>query len=162
MTQQCPEPQAVQTLDHAWVDITDYSTKPFWERRRCPVCGLEDIRLHDRSEPHTRNAWEVTTPCIEPVKNKIFYDELICELKRHGVREQPHCVGVPGNWTVGFNIGGSYPFPMLYAKGMETLENGFAKLLRWIRARQYNVNRYSDFEYQRRLADHSCACCDDD
>jgi len=162
MAQQCPESLIIQTRDHAWVDTTDYSTKPYWERRRCPVCELEDMRLHDRSKPCARNAWEVTTPCIEPVKESVSYDELVAELKQYGVRERPYCMGVPGKWIVGFRTGQGSVCPMIEVQAIQTLDHGFARLVRWVRARQYRVNQYSNIDYLRKLEDHSCCCCDDD
>lgn len=146
---------------HQWVDTTDYSAAPYWENRRCSVCGLDDLRLHNRSEPHTRNNWEVTSPCIELVPDTVSYEDLVRELAEHDVRAKPWVVGVPGDWKVGFFVS-TFPYPSLEAKAPQTLEHGFAKLLRWIRARQYNVNRYSQFYEMERRANYVCPCADDD
>lgn len=145
---------------HQWVDVSE---KPdsYWETRRCLICELQDMRLRDRSKPHSRNKWEVSTPCIEPVPDTISFEELKRELAEHNVSEKPWAVGHPGKWTVGFYMG-TFPYPMLDAKGRETLEHGFAKLLRWVRARQYNLNRYSRFEEERRRANYVHPCEDDD
>ncbi len=146
---------------HTWVDKT--KTPSLWEDRACLVCKLEDTRDKDPKAPFRK--WRVTTPCIEPVPELVSCRDLERELDAHGVRERPLCIGSPtSGWVVGFSIGGRgyNVYPRIEVKGSLSLEHAFADLTRWIRARQYEPDRYSDFSYARQLADSSCACGDDD
>ena len=135
--------------EHAWIIETE-NPHPMWEERTCAVCELKDQRSRDRRPP--RSDWEVTTPCIEPVPDTVTYEALLAELALHNVKEQPHVMGHPGSWHIGFFIGRGRVYPSYWIEAPRTLEHGFAKLLRWVRARQYNVRLYSDIAYQHDLA----------
>ncbi len=155
---------AKQTVcQHQWVDVSE-KPETYLENRRCLICELEDVRHRDPVGRHYRNDWKVETPCIEPVSKTVSYEDLVRELAENKVRAKPWVVGVPGDWTVGFFIGGNeiFPFPMLVVKAPKTIEHGFAKLLRWVRARQYVLGRYSQFDEMCRRAHTSHCCCDDD
>lgn len=137
------------TRQHAW------KTKPgkphsYWEERLCKVCQLEDMRVRDRSELGPRHDWSITTPCIEPVPENVSYQEFAKELKEHMVCKDPLLVGVPGKWYIGFSIGsgGYHLYPYIET---DTVEHGFSTLLKWVRARQYNLYRYSDLDYLDKL-----------
>ena len=145
--------------EHAWEPVIE-NPHPMWEERTCAVCGLKDMRARDRHPP--RGDWEVTTPCIEPVPDTVTYDALLAELTEHGVKERPYVMGHPGSWCVGFFIGLGAVYPSIHVESPLALEHGFAQLLRLIRARQYNVHRYSDIGYQRQLANYTCHCGDVD
>lgn len=151
--------------EHVWVYKPIKEPTQTWEERHCPECDLKDERRHDISErdrgrTHHGN-WQVTTPCIEPVPSSVDYATLEVELKAHDVREYVQAIGRPGAWIIGFGLGGSGEYnvyPLIEAKD---LDHGFALLLRWMRVRQYNVDRYSNFSYARGLANSTC-CGDDD
>lgn len=138
-------------MEHQW-EVKPGEPHPYWEERRCTVCHLDDMRLRDRnSNPNgPRYNWGVKMPCIEPVPNVVDYSALVQELRERKVPRHVLCVGVPGKWFVGFQIPRTYPYPMLEAK---TIEEGFAELLRWIRARQYDVYKHSDMSYQEKEPD---------
>lgn len=147
----------MSTHEHQWVERTK-DPHPYWRDRDCAVCHLHDMRVREPSGHGPRDEWSVTTPCIEPVPERVSFDVLQAELKQHKVKESPHAVGHPGKWCVGLWIGGSHPYPMIQ---VPDLDLGWAELLRWVRARQYNVHRYSDIEYQKRLAEPDPCYCDD-
>ena len=134
--------------EHAWAPPRG-KRHDIWELRVCSVCDLEDARRWDGS-----SAWEVTTPCIEPVPSGVTFRALKAELRRHKVRDRPLVVGAPGHWYVGFSLGTIewHQYPSLPAS---TIKEGFALLLRWIRARHYDVTRYGPFAEAR---EHAAAC----
>lgn len=147
---------------HSWKDSSSQPDS-VWEERTCDVCGLKDERLRDQKLKHANCKWKVTTPCIELPPSKVSYKELSTELKQHKVTQLPLAIGVPGNWQIGFtltsNDNGRDVCPSIQAK---TLEKGFAELLRWIRARQYDPYMYSDFSRAQSHFSYKCPCGDDD
>ena len=137
---------------HDWQDLP--KDESMWCRRRCSVCKLEDIFPKDGSPRSLRSvgAWIADSSCIEPVPEKVTYEELMAELKIHHVSEQPIVIGYPGKWSVGFRIfcrSGVTNFPHFEVIAPLTMEHGFAELLRWIRAREYNFDREPNFNYLR-------------
>lgn len=133
--------------EHDWVEVSDNGVR---EDRRCKLCGVPDNRIR-------KSPWQVTTPCIEPVPDKVSYQALIAEIKVQLPQEYAHkqligrivCHGVPGNWQVGFSTYMStYPHQK---DGFRELEHGFASVLRYLRARQFDPYKYSDLSYQERL-----------
>lgn len=148
---------------HEWKDQS-YSPDSFLEERICRVCDLTDRRLRNVANPF----WQVTTPCIEPVPDLVRFEDLMEELRAHGVRETPMAIGHPGNWQIGFallqqkSLNRHGTCPRIPIAGNDTLEHGWARLMRWIRARQYSVNMYSTFFDQYKLHNRSDDDCGDD
>jgi hypothetical protein len=143
-------------MEHAWITKKS-APDSYWVDRQCSVCLLEDTRKRD---PAT-SPWKVTTPCIVPVASRITYEELMKELNAHKVNECVACVGIPGEWETGLRIGGP---TYIYRIGgsTRTPEEGFANVLRWMRARQFDVHRYSDLAYAKLLASPDRSWVDDD
>lgn len=131
-------------MEHRWILKTE-NPHPYWEERKCTVCGLEDQRVRDQT-PGPRQNWGVTTPCIEPVPAEVDKEAFERELEAHQVKERVLFIGTPGKWMIGFSVGseGYHLYPILQA---DTPEHAYAALLTWIRARQYNVRLYSQYEY---------------
>ena len=126
-----------------------------WQERHCPVCGLWDRRHAERKVGSNGHGWQVTLPCIEPVPERVEYHELFLELFEHRVQLKPICVGVPGDWTVGFDQSEGVLVPKVKIFAPDTLEHGFAALLRWIRVRRYDPRCFSDIGQRLRQADRS-------
>lgn len=159
--------------EHSWKDLTHVEGR---EERVCTVCGLDDMRFgKDES-------WRIKTPCIEPLGQRVSYEELVKELGNNPVRvhhqgitrertfeELVLCHGTPGKWRVGLYAGSGSPF--VFSSPLDNdgsilghvpeLEIGFARLLRGMRARQYDPYRHSSYGYVLQLAD-SPRYCDDD
>jgi hypothetical protein len=158
-------------LEHVWEPMPEYEFSPY-ERRRCPVCHLDDSRNKDDGTwfPHASNLkWKVTTPCIEPVPEKISYHCFVEEVfsavadKRRAQElvGRIRCIGVPGSWSVGIVVDGRVTYPE-HKELHKDYEVGFAEVLRWLRARQFDPYKYSDLHYRERLADRSDCCAYDD
>lgn len=134
---------------HQWNEPFSISASYLWEERVCKICGLKDRRYKTAGA-----SWEIRTPCIEPVPDLVRFEDLMEELRAHEVRETPMAIGHPGNWQIGFallrqkNLNRHGTCPKIPITGDDTLEHGWAQLLRWIRARQYSVSKYSDFSGQ--------------
>lgn len=157
--------------EHVWESKPEYEGSPY-ERRRCAVCHLDDGRNKNDGTwlPHAENLkWRVTTPCIEPVPEKISYHLLVEEIfsafsdkrKAQDLLNRIRCIGVPGNWAVGIVISGRVTYPEV-KEPFKDYDYGFAEVLRWLRARQFDPYRYSDLHYRERLADRSDCCIDSD
>jgi hypothetical protein len=129
--------------------------------RRCELCEISEFSIRD-------SPWQVTTPCIEPVPERVSYEELVAEIRANvadeRLREQlvgrVQCIGVPGQWRVGLFVGGGSVWPFRN-KPFQDMEVGFARLLRYLRGRQFNPDSDSDLQYAARLAHHDCPCDDD-
>lgn len=143
--------------EHQWQKKDSYHGSPY-DERVCPVCKLEDMRSkHGDMHRKKNDGWKVSTPCIEPVPDRVEFDELVTELNAHPVQVEINpgirrmktfddvvfCKGRPGRWRVGLDLFDGV-FPDDYKVTHLTLELGFAALLRWMRARQYNPYLYSD------------------
>lgn len=145
---------------HSWKELPRDEVR---RERVCLTCGLGDVRIRTRDD-----TWCVTTPCIEPVPERVTYEALVAELAAHpveveiswGIRRREtfdkkiHCEGVPGKWRVGLT-GAKHLFvfrsPLdraFWTPEYAELELGFARLLRDLRARDYNPFTYSEY-YQR-------------
>ena len=174
-----PSQAAVQTATnerpHAWVYVPKIPLDGDWEYRDCPHCGLQDSRAPSFNN-HNRE-WRVTTPCIIPVPENLTFDTLCTELKEHGrlgcerneahYNLRPYVMGWPGKWSIGFIVygegGKTMLVPDLHA---ETLEQGWALLLRWLRAREYSPEAHRHYESTnvnwRIIKEPSCPHDDDD
>lgn len=149
--------------EHQWEKKESYKDSPY-EERYCPVCELEEKRSHEGKRP-----WKVDTPCIEPVPSSVTYEALIKEIAEVvmdpraalDLRRLVHCAGVPGAWYVGIATGDGYVLPHRTEKFKE-LNEGFAALLRWLRARQFDPYKYSDLAYAQRLARRESNVADED
>lgn len=154
------EPEAGRP--HSWIIKTE-NPHPYWEERHCPTCLLHDMRVRDRSTDGPRRDWGVVVPCIEPVPDQVSYGDLVRDIREHGVKERPLAYGVPGDWTVGFSLGGrGRVYPSFHATAPRTLEYAFADLTRWIRVRRYDTYLHSDLSYQRSLAQSDGNVIDED
>jgi len=120
--------------------------------------------------------WKVDTPCIARVPNRISFRKFVSEIFRnvkddreaHKLLGRVFCVGIPGSsaeapgkWQVGLYIaegGAVYPYR---DKPFPTLEEGFAELLRWLRARQFDPYKYSSLQHIENRAHSFCGCDDD-
>lgn len=157
--------------EHAWQDVPQYEGSPY-EERLCPACGLKDGRNRDDGTwlPHAENLkWKVATPCIEPVPDKISYHRLVEEIfsvfedkrKAQELVNRIRCIGVPGSWAVGIVINGHVTYPEVKVP-FKDYDSGFAEVLRWLRARQFDPYKYSDLAYREQLAKPDlCGACDD-
>jgi hypothetical protein len=136
--------------EHQWIEKPGHQDSIF-DERKCSVCFLDDRRMRrDAKYAQFHKDWGVTTPCIEPVPDHVSKEEFLKELEQHRVRQWPLLVGLPGDWQIGFSIGsgGYHLYPTIKT---DLPEHGFSLLLIWLRARQYDVRRYSDFDYQEKL-----------
>lgn len=131
-----------------------------WEERDCPVCGLYDSRRQNPERerhlvPHGN--WKVTTPCIEPVPERVTFEAFIADLTAHDIdilnpkrSIAPHAMGHPGNWRVGFKRYLQNDEvrldPAIEIKAPLDLEHGWAALLRWLRARHYDMYTHRNYE----------------
>lgn len=151
--------------EHQWQKKDSYSGSPY-DERLCPVCKLEDMRTKSGDMYRKKNdGWKVSTPCIEPVPERVDFDQLIDELNAHPVQVQVDhgirrirtfdevvfCKGRPGKWRVGLDLFEGV-FPEDHKVTYLTLEMGYAALLRWMRARQYNPYLYSSLNQMRETA----------
>ncbi len=166
-------------IEHQWEELKRDKDSDIRERH-CAVCDLttrQDLRAakyhKDRGTYDEKKSWSVHTPCIEPVPERVSYEDLVKELKAHPAKvwntygggkvtktfeDRIHCMGVPGRWRVGFSTERSVsPYHSPFAE----LELGFAWILRYMRARQYDPYLYSDLSYQEQLGRHDDCCSDD-
>ncbi|GEM_PF-2736879 len=149
-------------LQHAWKQVDQYEGSPY-EERFCGICHLKDIRSQDGGR------WKVGTPCIERVPKTISYDRLIREIfqfvedkrKAQELLNRIRCIGVPGAWAVGIVLNGYVTYPE-HKELYKDFEAGFAEVLRWLRARQFNLYQYSDLAYREQLAKPSYNPADED
>lgn len=164
--------------DHKWVNRNN--PKSFtWEERDCAVCGLHDMRLQNKNEIGGRKEWTVITPCIVVPPETISFEDLIADLKQHGVECEniyncgsiPFAMGDPRKWTIGFKSQGRHDSinmaPAFVIKPPLTLEHGWSQILRWMRARNYKPYMYPGYEDtngsgDRTIKPASCHCHDDD
>lgn len=157
--------------EHDWEMLSQYEGSPY-EDRLCRVCHLKDGRNKDDGTwlPHAENLkWKVTTPCIEPVPEKISYHRLVEEIfagvqgKRmaQDLVDKIRCIGVPGRWSVGIVINGHVTYPEV-KDPYKDFEAGFAEMLRWLACRQFDPYKYSDLHYREQLAYSRDNCCGDD
>ena len=160
---------------HQWRSVPQYKGSPY-EERWCPQCDLHDRKCTSNPGFPESEQWKVHTPCIERVDSRISYGNLVSEIFRnvkgdhaaHKLLERVRCVGVPsrgvgipGKWQVGFYIaetGVVYPHR---DKPFRSLEQGFAELLRWLRARQFDPYKYSNLQQSESRANSFCGCDDD-
>jgi len=140
--------------EHQWASRSSPPNSR-WQERHCPVCGLWDRRHTERKVGSNGHGWQVTLSCIEPVPARVEYHELFLELFDHGIELKPICIGVPGEWTIGFDLGESVMSPKIKVFAPETLEHGFAALTRWIRVRRYDIRCYSDISQRLSRIDPS-------
>jgi hypothetical protein len=158
-------------LEHAWQPVSQYEGSPY-EERLCPTCGLKDARSKDDGTwlPGADTLkWKVTTPCIEPVPEKISYHRLVEEIflglsdkrKAQELVNRIRCIGVPGKWAVGIVINGHVTYPEV-KEPFKDYDYGFAEVLRWLRVRQFDPYKYSDLAYRERLAKPDLSCAYDD
>lgn len=156
---------------HLWRSVKQYEGSPY-KQRECPVCGLKDTCSASTSDALLDNGelgWKVTTPCIEPVPITISYSRLLREIFDHIGSERDaqllvgriRCVGIPGKWQVGLYVANGVTYPHRDMPFTD-IDQGFAELLRWLRARQFDPYKYSDLRYSESLAKHDSCCGDDD
>ncbi len=158
-------------IEHEWREVHEHSEG--FEARGCSICGLRDRKQKDER-------WAVDWSCIRPVPEEISYEDLRDELAQHsphiwrphtGIRQMSFsgnilCHGVPGRWYIGLSKGDGFPYVFrdlkLYrgelvfwpigGRGVAKLEQGFALLLRAMRARCYNPYLRSEYRYAQELA----------
>ncbi len=144
--------------EHDWEATLDNGVR---RERRCRLCEVPDWSIND-------SPWRVRTPCIEPVPERVSYEELKAEIRLNVAHEYKHrllveriqCVGVPGRWRVGLAVAGDGIWPSR-KEPFKDMEVGFAELLRYLRARQFDPYKYSDLRYNEQLAHHDCPFDDD-
>jgi hypothetical protein len=157
--------------DHDWETVPQYEGSPY-EGRLCSRCHLADSRSKDDGTwlPGADTLkWKVTTPCIESVPEKISYHRLVEEIfsalpdkrKAQELVNRIRCIGVPGKWAVGIVVNGHVTYPEI-KEPFKDYDYGFAEVLRWLRARQFDPYKYSDLHYRERLADRSDCCVESD
>lgn len=146
--------------EHVWVARPLTSEGATWDERDCPVCGLHDQSLRSdwkfgdngsQFVPRTQSSWQVRTPCIEPVPDILAFEALLADLAAHGARHNPYAMGNPREWRVGFwwaqwDTQGTKLLPAIRIVPPQGLEEGWAQLLRWMRARQYLPERYLRYQ----------------
>lgn len=138
--------------EHAWVARSN--PYPDWEERDCPVCGLQDKRyIGEETLFERRREWGVKIPCIEQPPEKVTFQELTTELEQHGEKQprlSPYAMGNPNRWTIGLFRSGARGLtqlrPAIILTPDQTLEHGWAQLLRWIRVRQYQPSKFEHYE----------------
>lgn len=142
--------------EHLWVDPGH--NHPYWEERACEICGLTDMRVReDQRRGSVCAEWRVTLPCIEPPPPTVVHADLVREMREHKLSFTPHAYGYPGDWVIGLGAGNNYP--RLTAS---SLESGWSQLLRWLRARQFDPHKHSQFAEAKSYADRSYSSYDDD
>lgn len=158
-------------LEHAWQPVPQYQGSPY-EERLCSNCHLKDIRNKDdgswRSDAPNLQ-WKVVTACIEEVPQTISYHHLVEEVfaqvkdrkKAQELIGKIRCIGVPGKWAVGIVVNGYVTYPEV-KELYNDYEAGFAEMLRWLRARQFDPYKYSDLHYREQLASSRDRYIDDD
>ncbi len=149
--------------EHQWRKKKSYKGSPY-EERYCPVCDTNDIR----STEGRNRTWEVNTPCIKPVPERVGFDDLIADLAAHPVKVyidtgitrvrtfegSAECRGRPGKWVVGLNMGvGFFPGNRVLEPDVtyQTIEEACAAFLRWMRARQYDPYKRSHLRHAEQL-----------
>lgn len=160
--------------EHQWKKSFENEDR---EERECALCQLTDHRRKRGSMWAEPSGWKIATPCIEPVPERVSFDELVNELKEnpreveieYGIKriktfdDLVLCIGRPGKWRVGLSFFDGL-FPDKYGVTYQTLEEAYSALLRWMRARNYNPYLYSDLYRMQESARvrASSAAYDDD
>ena len=156
--------------EHQWVVPPNADPGSYWEDRDCPVCGLRDSKIRNRQATEFGGMWRVTTPCIEPPPPSMSFDDLLADLKAHGLgQSEVYAVGNPKCWAIGFRRmrGRDEKLePDIRIVPPQTLEHGWSELVRWLRARQYAPDTFAMYKSTTgndgfTLA-HGCDCGDDD
>lgn len=155
-------------IQHAWRPVSQYEGSPY-EERHCSRCDLTDTRNTSNPTFPEAEQWKVNTFCIVRVPGRISYRKLVSEIFLNVKNERDaqqlvhrvRCVGIPTNWQVGLYIVGTGVVYPHRDKPFRYLEEGFAELLRWLRARQFDPYKYSGLRDSESLTHDFCGCDDD-
>jgi hypothetical protein len=157
--------------DHDWETVPQYEGSPY-EGRLCAVVisrtaaarmMVPGFRAPTRSSGRSRRRASSLCPRRSAITGwwKRFSPLLPDKRKAQELVNRIRCIGVPGKWAVGIVVNGHVTYPEI-KEPFKDYDYGFAEVLRWLRARQFDPYKYSDLHYRERLADRSDCCVESD
>jgi hypothetical protein len=73
------------------------------------------------------------------------------KLIEHGVTYRAVIQDLAGGMIIGFRMEDDSVYPKLRIESHQTVEHAYARLLRWTKARYYDVNRYRDPSFDEEI-----------
>ena len=140
----------MQGPTHQWFAVATLRGSGL-QKRYCPVCRLCDSRDGNLPHPNENHGWKVQTPCIAPMPETIDAEDFRMKLIEHGVTHRPVIKQTAMGNIIGFKMEDDSIHPQLRVDSRQSIEHAYARLLRWVKARYYDVKRYSDPSFDEEI-----------